>query len=70
MVYFLLPPFICRDSSDSVKQCAALCLVKLFRINASVVPKSGEWASRICQMLNDPNLVSLLNFSIFLRDYQ
>eukprot|EP00112_Aurelia_sp_Birch-Aquarium-sp1_P008540 Seg1944.9 transcript_id=Seg1944.9/GoldUCD/mRNA.D3Y31 product="AP-2 complex subunit alpha-2" protein_id=Seg1944.9/GoldUCD/D3Y31 len=47
---------ISGESSDSVKQCAALCLLKLFRINESVVPRTAEWASRICQMLNDPNL--------------
>eukprot|EP00794_Sanderia_malayensis_P018198 gene18198-20014_t len=47
---------ISGESSDSVKQCAALCLVKLFRISHSVIPKSAEWASRICQMINDPNL--------------
>ena len=55
--YFL---FLCfRESVDSVKQCAALCLLKLFRINESVVPRTAEWASRICQMLNDPNLVNI-----------
>lgn len=31
----------CRDTLDVVKQSAALCLLRLFRTDASVIP-SGE----------------------------
>jgi len=47
---------ISGEASDGVKQSAALCLVKLFRINNSVMPKTAEMASRVCQMINDSNL--------------
>ena len=47
---------ISGETADGVKQCAALCLVKLFRVNSSVLPRTVEMASRICQMINDSNL--------------
>jgi len=47
---------ISGETNDGVKQCAALCLVKLFRINTSVLPRNAEMASRVCQMINDSNL--------------
>lgn len=47
---------ISGETTESVKQSAALCLVKLFRINSSVLPSTAEMASRICQMINDANL--------------
>lgn len=47
---------ISGETTDGVKQCASLCLLKLFRINPSVLPRTAEMASRICQMLNDSNL--------------
>ena len=47
---------ISGETADGVKQCAALCLLKLFRINPSVLPRTVEMASRICQMINDSNL--------------
>jgi len=59
---------ISGESVDSVKQCAALCLLKLFRINESVVPRTAEWASRICQMLNDPNLGVVTAASSLLKE--
>ncbi|XP_001641214.2 AP-2 complex subunit alpha-2 [Nematostella vectensis] len=43
------------DTSDSVKQCAALCVLKLFRLNENLLPP-GEWTSRIVQLLNDKHL--------------
>lgn len=59
------------DTNDSVKQCAALCVLKLFRLKTDILPP-GEWTSRIVQLLNDKHLVgtvrqicrSLHNFSI------
>lgn len=47
---------ISGETADGVKQCASLCLLKLFRIDSSVLPRNPEMASRICQMINDSNL--------------
>ena len=47
------------DTNDSVKQCAALCVLKLFRLKSDILPP-GEWTSRIVQLLNDKHLVSWL----------
>ena len=55
-LYFFLSLYF-RETADGVKQCASLCLVKLFRINTEVLPRTAEMASRICQMINDSNLV-------------
>lgn len=44
------------DTNDSVKQCAALCVLKLFRLKTDILPP-GEWTSRIVQLLNDKHLV-------------
>ncbi|XP_031568102.1 AP-2 complex subunit alpha-2-like [Actinia tenebrosa] len=43
------------DTTDNVKQCAALCVLKLFRLKQSILPP-GEWTSRIVQLLNDKHL--------------
>jgi len=43
------------DTLDVVKQSAALCLLRLFRTDASVIP-SGEWTSRIIHLLNDQHM--------------
>lgn len=48
------------DTNDSVKQCAALCILKLFRLKTDILPP-GEWTSRIVQLLNDKHLVSFHN---------
>lgn len=45
------------DTNDSVKQCSALCVLKLFRLKTDILPP-GEWTSRIVQLLNDKHLVS------------
>ena len=44
------------DTTDNVKQCTALCVLKLFRLKADILPP-GEWTSRIVQLLNDKHLV-------------
>ena len=46
------------DTTDAVKQSAALCVLKLFRLNPEILPCPGEWTSRIVQLLNDKHLVS------------
>lgn len=41
---------------DSVKQSAALCLLRLYRTSPDLVPM-GEWAARVVHLLNDQHLV-------------
>lgn len=43
------------DTMDSVKQSAALCLLRLFRTSSEIIP-SGEWTSRIIHLLNDQHM--------------
>ncbi|CAG0901065.1 unnamed protein product [Darwinula stevensoni] len=43
------------DTMDTVKQSAALCLLRLFRTQPDVIP-SGEWTSRIIHLLNDQHM--------------
>lgn len=40
------------DTLDVVKQSAALCLLRLFRTDPTIIP-GGEWTSRIIHLLND-----------------
>ena len=47
---------ISGETSDSVKQCAALCLLHLYRIKKDVLHQA-DWTSRIVQLLNDKHLV-------------
>ena len=47
--------FFCSDTLDVVKQSAALCLLRLFRTDPSIIP-SGEWTSRIIHLLNDQHM--------------
>lgn len=42
---------------DSVKQSAALCLLRLNRTSPDLVPM-GEWTARVVHLLNDQHLVS------------
>ncbi|XP_028404796.1 AP-2 complex subunit alpha-2-like [Dendronephthya gigantea] len=46
---------ISGETSDSVKQCAALCLLHLYRIKKDVLHQA-DWTSRIVQLLNDKHL--------------
>lgn len=46
-----------RDTMDSVKQSAALCLLRLYRTSPDLVPM-GDWTSRVVHLLNDQHLVS------------
>ncbi|KAK2712256.1 AP-2 complex subunit alpha-like isoform X1 [Artemia franciscana] len=43
------------DTIDSVKQSAALCLLRLLRTSPEIIP-NGEWTSRIVHLLNDQHL--------------
>lgn len=44
-----------RETLDVVKQSAALCLLRLFRTDPSIIP-GGEWTSRIVHLLNDQHM--------------
>lgn len=52
------PPTSCphRDSMDSVKQSAALCLLRLYKASPDLVPM-GEWTARVVHLLNDQHMV-------------
>ncbi|XP_036390437.1 LOW QUALITY PROTEIN: AP-2 complex subunit alpha-2-like [Megalops cyprinoides] len=46
---------VAGDTMDSVKQSAALCLLRLNRTSPDLVPV-GEWTSRVVHLLNDQHL--------------
>ncbi|XP_076003069.1 AP-2 complex subunit alpha-2-like isoform X1 [Genypterus blacodes] len=46
---------VAGDATDSVKQSAALCLLRLNRTSPDLVPM-GEWTTRVVHLLNDPHL--------------
>lgn len=41
---------------DSVKQSAALCLLRLYKTSPDLV-LMGEWTSRVVHLLNDQHMV-------------
>ncbi|CAL4072661.1 unnamed protein product [Meganyctiphanes norvegica] len=43
------------ETMDTVKQSAALCLLRLFRTTQEIIP-GGEWTSRIIHLLNDQHM--------------
>lgn len=45
-----------RDTMDSVKQSAALCLLRLYKTSPDLV-LMGEWTSRVVHLLNDQHMV-------------
>lgn len=45
-----------RDTMDSVKQSAALCLLRLYKTSPDLVIM-GEWTSRVVHLLNDQHMV-------------
>lgn len=47
---------------DSVKQSAALCLLRLYRTSPDLVPM-GDWTSRVVHLLNDQHLVNQLPYA-------
>uniref|UniRef100_H2RUX2 AP-2 complex subunit alpha n=1 Tax=Takifugu rubripes TaxID=31033 RepID=H2RUX2_TAKRU len=46
---------VAGETMDSVKQSAALCLLRLYRTSPDLVPM-GEWAARVVHLLNDQHL--------------
>uniref|UniRef100_I3J6A4 AP-2 complex subunit alpha n=1 Tax=Oreochromis niloticus TaxID=8128 RepID=I3J6A4_ORENI len=46
---------VAGDTMDSVKQSAALCLLRLNRTSPDLVPM-GEWTARVVHLLNDQHL--------------
>lgn len=46
------------DTMDSVKQSAALCLLRLYKTSPDLV-LMGEWTSRVVHLLNDQHMVRL-----------
>ncbi|XP_027007993.1 AP-2 complex subunit alpha-2 isoform X2 [Tachysurus fulvidraco] len=46
---------VAGDTMDSVKQSAALCLLRLNRTSPDLIPM-GEWTSRVVHLLNDQHL--------------
>uniref|UniRef100_A0A8D3D446 AP-2 complex subunit alpha n=1 Tax=Scophthalmus maximus TaxID=52904 RepID=A0A8D3D446_SCOMX len=58
---------VAGDTMDSVKQSAALCLLRLNRTSPDLVPM-GEWTARVVHLLNDQHLI-VTSASIDLQDY-
>lgn len=56
-LYGLLLLLIFRDTMESAKQSAALCLLRLYRTSPDLVPM-GEWTMRVVHLLNDQHLVT------------
>lgn len=56
---------------DSVKQSAALCLLRLNRTSPDLVPM-GEWTARVVHLLNDQHLVRLSSvpYCILILDFK
>lgn len=48
------------DTMDSVKQSAALCLLRLYKTSPDLV-LMGEWTSRVVHLLNDQHMVRTPN---------
>ncbi|XP_064416549.1 AP-2 complex subunit alpha-2 isoform X2 [Latimeria chalumnae] len=46
---------VAGDTMDSVKQSAALCLLRLYKTSPDLVPM-GEWTSRAVHLLNDQHM--------------
>lgn len=55
------------DTMDSVKQSAALCLLRLYKTSPDLV-LMGEWTSRVVHLLNDQHMVNTHMF-VYLRIY-
>uniref|UniRef100_A0A8C0CTF0 AP-2 complex subunit alpha n=1 Tax=Balaenoptera musculus TaxID=9771 RepID=A0A8C0CTF0_BALMU len=58
---------VAGDAMDSVKQSAALCLLRLYRTSPDLVPM-GDWTSRVVHLLNDQHLI-VTSASTDLQDY-
>uniref|UniRef100_A0AAR2J922 AP-2 complex subunit alpha n=1 Tax=Pygocentrus nattereri TaxID=42514 RepID=A0AAR2J922_PYGNA len=58
---------VAGDTMDSVKQSAALCLLRLYRTSPDLV-LMGEWTSRVVHLLNDQHMI-VSSASTDLQDY-
>eukprot|EP00069_Balaena_mysticetus_P009775 bmy_06365T0 len=58
---------VAGDSMDSVKQSAALCLLRLYKASPDLVPM-GEWTARVVHLLNDQHMI-VSSASTDLQDY-
>lgn len=60
-MYIVVPShFSCRNTHNAVKQTAALCLLKMLRVNPKAIP-IDQHAAKIVQLINDKHLVSVTN---------
>uniref|UniRef100_A0A3B3ZYZ1 AP-2 complex subunit alpha n=1 Tax=Periophthalmus magnuspinnatus TaxID=409849 RepID=A0A3B3ZYZ1_9GOBI len=50
-----IPRILVADTMDSVKQSAALCLLRLYKTSPDLV-LMGEWTSRVVHLLNDQHM--------------
>ena len=46
---------ISKEDIDSVKQSAALCMLRLYRAAPDLLP-TGDWQNRVVHLLNDSHL--------------
>lgn len=53
------------DTMDSVKQSAALCLLRLYKTSPDLV-LMGEWTSRVVHLLNDQHMVNTFCLYIYI----
>lgn len=58
MAIYLLNLHLYRATHNAVKQTAALCLLKMLRVNPKAIP-IDQHAARIVQLINDKHLVSV-----------
>uniref|UniRef100_A0A3P8XH94 AP-2 complex subunit alpha n=1 Tax=Esox lucius TaxID=8010 RepID=A0A3P8XH94_ESOLU len=58
---------VAGDTMDSVKQSAALCLLRLYKASPDLV-LMGEWTSRVVHLLNDQHMI-VSSASTDLQDY-
>uniref|UniRef100_A0A4W4GB91 AP-2 complex subunit alpha n=1 Tax=Electrophorus electricus TaxID=8005 RepID=A0A4W4GB91_ELEEL len=58
---------VAGDTMDSVKQSAALCLLRLYKTSPDLV-LMGEWTSRVVHLLNDQHMI-VSSASTDLQDY-
>lgn len=61
---FLMYSFLISETSDSIKQNAALCLLRLLRVAPDQMTDL-DWISRAIHLLNDPHLVNPLCLILF-----
>lgn len=62
-------PLHLSDTMDSVKQSAALCLLRLYKTSPDLVPM-GEWTSRVVHLLNDQHMVCSIILSLSYFPFQ